>query len=416
MTGETGSGAGRGVRVDNDGRLETTFAGTLLTAFGQLAVANDGNRADIEFIYDKQPELVDELTSGSGSATHNANARDVVLAVGDVDANDLAALYSYDVPYTPGNGQKIEITGTLDAAGLGTGAAFLFFRSNVTGSVVETAVAQSAWSLNTVSNQDWSKSFIFAPDFQSLKVGTIRFAMVRGGQAVPIHQIDNDNVRATGYWQLPSLPFFWRIYNDATYTYSEMGYGDTSNAIGIRYRMPVNASATMRAICATVKSQGGAGLFDIPGYQRSIDNGTTVKTVSTSLVPVLSIRSAATLNSIANRGLCIPTGYSIAANNPLRYVVLYRPSLTGASWTAVNATYSAVEYDVSASAVSGGIVIDSDYFSTGRNSASKDGGLLGRTLLRLTRTGTSDILTIAAIRTSSSDADTLAALKWKELR
>lgn len=391
--------------------------GPNLDAFGLVrTTGKPGERYNVEFIYDKQPELVDEVTAGSGSATHSANSRDVTLAVGDATASDSAALYGYDVPYTPGSSQLLEITGTLDGAAIGGGTAQLFIRSKTSGSVVETAYDQADWNIDTVGNVDWSTSQIFAIDLQSLKVGRVRFALVRSGRPTPIHAITNDNIRATGYWQTASLPPAWRIYNDATYTYAEMAYGDADNAVGIRYRLPVNASAEMRAICVTVKSEGGVELFSMPGFNRSADNGVAAKTVSTTLVPVLSIRPAATINSIANRGLYIPNGFSIQTNNPIRYVILYRPTLTGASFAAVDATYSGMEADTSATAVSGGIVVASGYVATDRNSATGQSGLLGRTLMRLTRTGTPDIMTLAAIRTSSSDGATLAEIGWREIR
>jgi hypothetical protein len=394
----------------------TSSDSSLFDAFGSLRTSSNGNRYDVEFIYDKQSNLVDEVTVSGGTATHNASSRDVTLAIANTTTGTEAALYSrIDIPYTAGNSQLIEVTGTLDNAAIGGGTAYLFIRSSVSGSLQETAIAQSNWHYNP-GDFDWSKSQIFRMDFQSLKVGRIRFDFIRNGLAVKVHEIYNDNVRNTGFWQTPTLPQYWRIYNDATYTYMEMGYGDTNNAIGLRYRIAKNASATMRAICGTVKSEGSSGIFQMPGLNRSIDNGTTPKTVSTTLIPLLSIRPSATFNSIANRGLYIPNEYSIVGTNPMRYVILYRPVLTGASWVAVDAVNSGMEYDVTASAVTGGIVVDSDYFSTNRNSESRSDGLLERAILSLGRTGVADILTIAAIRTSTSDSSTYSAMKWKEIR
>jgi len=61
--------------------------------------------------------------------------------------------------------------------------------------------------------------------------------------------------------------------------------------------------------------------------------------------------------------------------------------------------------------------VDADYLATGsKNSTSKDEGILGRSLLSRGLFGDRDILTIAAIRTGSSDADTFASLKWKEIK
>lgn len=405
--------------ADNTGRLELAHFNDSqnLDPFGLLrTTGGSGNRFDVEFIYDKQTDLVDEVTAGGGDATHSANTRDVVLAVNDANDATEAALYGYDVPYTPGSGQKIEVTGALDNAGIGGGTAFVFVRTSTSGSAVETTYAQTAWNKNAVSDVDWSLSQIFRIDFQSLRVGRIRFALVRNGLPVTVHEVYNDNVRTAGFWQYPSLPLYWRIYNDATYTYAEIGYGDTANAIGFRYRMTANASATMRAICGTVKSEGGESLFELSGYNRSADRGVTGLTVSTTLLPVISIRPAATYNSIANRGLYIPTGYGVQTSQNIRYALILNPTLTDPSWTAVGS--SGMEYDVTASAISGGTVEESDYLaaSTAANVSQNRGGLLGRTLLTLGRTANADILTLAAIRTGGSDASVFASLKWKEIR
>ena len=179
------------VYIENDVLTTTQDSSTIsqvefgdsasLDAFGRLRVSEPSNRADIEFIYDKQPTLMDEVTAGGGSVAHVANTRDLTLSIGDaVDATE-AAMYSYDIPYTPGNSQLIDITGTMDFAEIGGGTAAVFLRSSVSGSVVETVVNQTAWNKNTVSNVDWTKSQIFALDFQSLKVGRIRYGLVRDG-------------------------------------------------------------------------------------------------------------------------------------------------------------------------------------------------------------------------------------------
>jgi len=389
---------------------------TSLDAFGRIRSSGPSNRADVEFIYDKQPTLIDEVTAGGGTVTHVTNTRDLTLAIVDaVDATE-AAMYSYDVPYTPGNSQLIDITGNLDFAEIGGGTAAVFLRSSVSGSVVETVVNQASWNKSTADTVDWTKSHIFSMDFQSLKVGRIRFNLIMSGIYVPVHEMNNDNVNTAGFWQLPSLPFYWRIYNDSGNTISEIGYGDESNGVGFRYTITANASATMKAICATVKSEGGKPLFEIPGFVRSIDSGITDIAVSTTLIPLISIRPAATFNSLTNRALYIPTAFFFQTDNAIRYVILLRPTLTGPSWTAVDATNSGMEYDVTASAISGGVQIASGYLSSGNNKEASGTGALGRSPLKLGRTGTSDILTFAAIRTSTNNADVFSGFQWREIR
>ena len=157
-----------------------------IDAFGRWRTSGTGNRFDIEFIYDKQPQLVDEVTNTGGTAVHDANARDVVLSVNNATNGTEAALYShYDIPYTAGSSQLIDITGTLDAGAVGGGTAEVFLRSKITGSVTEQTIPQSSW-LTAKTGVDWSFSQIFSIDFQSLKVGRIRFNLVRNGIPVTV--------------------------------------------------------------------------------------------------------------------------------------------------------------------------------------------------------------------------------------
>ena len=140
----------------------------------------------------------------------------------------------------------------------------------------------------------------------------------------------------------------------ATYTYMEMGYGDDNNAVGFRYRITANASATMRAICCTVKSEGGLSLRNTAGIAQSANMGTSTTTVSTTLIPLLSIRSKSTFNSLTNLAIALPKSFSIQTDNPIRLAVIQYGTLTGASWGDVDSTYSTLEFDTSATAVTGG--------------------------------------------------------------
>lgn len=405
--------------VSSEGHVQTNIKAqdsASIDAFGRWRTSGVGNRLDVEFNYDLQEELVDAVTNGNGSATHVANTRGVTLATGGTGTDDNSALYTYDVPYTPGNSQLIEATGVLDLAGIGGGVAQIFLRSSVSGSPVEEVYNQTAWTENTVSDIDWTFSQIFMMDLQSLKVGRIRFYLNRGGNAVKVHEILNDNKINTGYWQLANQPVYWKIYNDATYTYMEIGYGDDDNAIGFRYRIAKNASATMSAICGTVKSEGGDSLFNISGYPRSIDLNVTPKTVSTSPVVLLSIRPKATFNSIVNKSLSIAKSFFLQTDNPIKIMLIHNATLTGASWVNVDANESAIEYDKSASSYTGGHILFSDYISASKNTTTSAKGLLGKTPLWYRRNSDTGILTLVAVRSSGTDASVLAGLNWEEIR
>ncbi len=221
---------------------------------------------------------------------------------------------------------------------------------------------------------------------------------------------------------MASLPPTWRIYqNGDGDTVSEFAYGDEYNAVGFRYVFDgAQPTATAVAICGTVKSQGGDRLFEMPGFPFSATNTAaplTVATVSTTMIPVISFRVAATFNSLPNRALYIPTSYTVKTNNPIFYQWVYRATLTNASWQAVDAIpYSGIEYDMSATAFTGGYVVDSDFIATNNNTKADETGLLGRTIMTLGYTGTSSILTLVAIRDGSSNASVSAILKGKIIR
>ena len=383
-------------------------------AFGRLRTSGTANRLDVEFIYDKQEEIFDEVIGGAGVVTHQANSRDLVMTNNATGTTDFAYMQSYPVPYTPGNSQLIAITGVLNAANK-EGTAEVFLRSKVTGTVVEQTVPQASWVSNT-SGIDWNYSQIFEMDFQSLKVGRINYYLNQSGVITPIASIYNDNIRARGYWQMPNLPLSWRIYNTATHTYTEMCYGDSSNAIGIRFKTALVNNQSMIAICATVKSEGGDNLLNIAGFNRSISMAQTAKTVATSIIPLISIRPRSTFQGYENLGTIIPNNISFQVDNPIRYLVYHDSVLTGASWVNVDTAQSMIEYDVSATAVSNGHVIETDYVAGTKNTSSSFNSLLGKAILWYRKSSQTGILTIAAVRTTSTSASTLCALKWNEIR
>lgn len=397
------------------GTVESTFPDAYFDAFNRLRTSGTGNRLDVEFIYDKQEEIIDEITGGTGSVVHQGDTRDLLIKTNGSGLTDSAAMMSYNIPYTPGNSQLIAITGTLNELDL-TGEAEIFFRSKVSGSIVETTYPQSAWTENVVSDADWSKSHILEIDFQSLKVGRMRFYLNRSGIITPIHQITNDNKYNAGYWQLPTLPLGWRIWNDANYTYTEMCYGDEENGIGLRFKTPLNALQQLRAICGTVKSEGGLNLEDITGYNRVADSHLTPKTVSTTLIPLLSIKPKDLFKTFDNHSLIIPQLVSLSVDNPVKYTIVHNAILNGESWVDVDSDESSVEYDVSATSFTNGHVLYSDYISTAKNKGVSASSLLGRALLWARRGDMSGTITIAAIRTGGSNATTYTSLQWKEIR
>ena len=411
------------VKVNPSGTLTVDASGSAVTrsddfyndAFQRLRVSDTDQRFDGDFSYDLSPLLFDRIGSG-GTITHDANSRDVVIAIA-ATTNGLSEglRQHYANPYTKGNSQFVALTGVINGGNVAGGQAEVFLRSSITGSVVEQTVAQSAWLSNT-TGKNWQYSHSLLMDFQSLKVGRVRFGLDIGGLAYKIAEITNDNIRAAGYWQLADQPTYWRQYNTATYTYTEMGYGDEANAIGLRYRVPVTASQSMRAICTTVKSEGGGDLHEIAGVRSSYSNGVTKKTVAATMIPVLSFQVKSTFNTFVNKGIVFPIGLEIATDNPIYYEVRINPTLTGASYVSVGAN-SILNYDTTATAITGGRVVKSGYASTsGNKSQTTATGILDKIPLSVSPVGVGDIITVCAVRDGSVSASVGAAVDFNEVR
>jgi len=393
-------------------------------AFGRLRTSGTGQRLDVEFIYDKQQEFFDEDTNGgSATVTHNTTSRDLTLLNGSTTDGEYACMSSYPIPYTPGNSQLIDMTGVLNFANIAGGTASVFLRSSVTGSVVEEVIEQSNW-VNNTSGINWQYAHIFQIDFQSLKVGSIRYSMVQNGIPVQVAKIDNDNEAGTGYWQLPNLPVYYEIYNDATYTYIEIGYGNGDNAVGFRYRIVKNASATMKAICCTVKSEGGHSLKNMEGIPKVIDMGITTATVSTTQIPILSIRPKTTFNGLPNLMIAIAESAYLQADESIRWAIINNGTLTGASWSDVGVNESMMEYDVTATAITGGSEVYADYLyassSGGKGTidvgAGLKAGLLGKSVLWDRQGSETGVLSLVAIKSDTTDSEVLGGFRWGEIR
>lgn len=202
---------------------------------------------------------------------------------------------------------------------------------------------------------DLTKTNILLIDLQWLGVGRVRIGVVINGTVIYVHQFLNANILTLVYMETGSLPCRYEVKNTGT----------------------SNGTVTIDTICATVQIEGSTDNFR-KCFTNSISNNTTTKSLSNggALVPVLAIRSKTTFNGLTNRTSCYVQDYTliVTGSNPIYFEVHINTALTGASYVDVNTTNSAMEYDVSATAFTSGIVIDSGYIGA---SASFKGSVQG---------------------------------------
>lgn len=167
-----------------------------LDAFGRLRVSLPVTEFDSKQISDENPLLWDEsLESGSGitSSYMTNQASSVFLSTLNTAGKYTRQTFSR-FNYRPGKSQHVVMTGTLDESGGGAGVqrrigqfdddnglffelsntvAYVYQRSNVTGTPVDISVPQSSWNMDVMDGSgssgvtlDFSNSQIFSIDYE----------------------------------------------------------------------------------------------------------------------------------------------------------------------------------------------------------------------------------------------------------
>jgi hypothetical protein len=400
------------VRI-KEGQGNVNFYGTALDAFGRIRVSEPFTLFDSSHRYEDNG-LFDTATTGTASAVHAATTSTVALNVDTGSGDEVIRESKRVFAYQPGKSLLILNTFVMDEAkenlrqrvgyfGAQNGIFLeqdgttinLVKRSYITGSVVDTKVAKSSWNGDKLDGNgesgftlDLTKAQIFWVDVEWLGVGSVRCGFIINGQYVVCHTFHHANVIDSVYITTATLPVRYEITNT----------GATGSA------------SVLKQICSTVISEGGYEKKVAPFVVRR----TAVTTVGTSFEPLVTIRLASDhLDSVV-----LLNKYSITTiDNSLYELALIRnATLTGASYDT--STFDSVDFDISATALTGGTILRSEYLQ-GTNQASGQldvngsynfGFQLGRTI-----GGTSDTLTVAA-RVTSGTADAVATLEFYDLK
>jgi hypothetical protein len=276
-------------------------------------------------------------------------------------------------------------------------------RSSVSGSPVDTGINQSNWNIDKMDGTgpshitlDFSKYQVFVIDSGALRV---RFGVFNAGVLYYVHQGLAANIATAVFTSASSFPFPVRveIINSAV---------STGDFIKI-----ANAGVIV-----------DGGFEDSPtAFAFSVNTADTLVTINSPPVPpapILSIRPALLLAGRPNHAFITLRDYGIISGGQLlRYQLVYNGTLTGSNFEPT-APISGVEYDIAATAISGGTVVDSGYMGA----ISKEVAFLAdkfpfRLPFTINLTGTaSDIYTIVVSALGGGTVMAGANFKWQELR
>jgi hypothetical protein len=398
------------------GEVTTNFNPTNLDAFGRLRVSEPYTLFDTNARYYDHGQF-SNVNVGTANVVYVANQSSFQLNVGSANGDSVIRETKKVFPYQPGKSQltlntfcmatpktnlrqRVGLFGANDGVFFENDGTYNYFviRSGSTG--VEERVRQDSWNgdrLNGAGGANNPSSITLYPDrtqimfadVEWLGVGTVRVGFVVNGVYIICHRFNHANQTGNTkvYMTTATLPIRYEITNT----------GATSG------------DSMMTQICSTVISEGGYNNF---GTTQTAGTGTTTVRLSTAgtLYPIVSIR----LNSNRLDSIVFPRQIDVLSPsvNYYRWTLLQNATLTGATWATTSPT-GTVDIDKAATAVSGGIEIQSGYASsrelTQLSATDFFQFQLGRTLANV-----SDTVTLA-LSATANNADVLAELGWQEL-
>jgi hypothetical protein len=398
--------------------IPISIGGTNTDAFGRLRVSQPYTLFDSQNRYAADNQF-DVSTTGTGTTSFLSNEAAVKMEVTGAGVGSVLRQSYRSFPYQPGKGLLVLATFVMDSSmslnltqrvGYYNDQNGVFFQrvDGVYSFVLRSYVTGSVSNVRTVNQADWngdkldgtgdsgytldpSKAQILWMDFEWLGVGSVRCGFIIDGQYIVCHTFNNANEITNVYMTTAILPVRYEIVT-------------ATSAV----------AASMKAICCSVISEGG---FEQTSIDHVARRTTILGTIGTTFLPVVSIRLASGRTGavvLPNRVQVLPTtsqNYEVA--------LIKNPTLTAASWTAVPSD-SNVEYDVSATATTGGTIVQTDYVTSSGSGGTQ--GLSAATgynfdlQLGATIAGVSDIYTVA-VRTVSgaTTGDVVGSLSFYDL-
>jgi hypothetical protein len=399
--------------------IPISIGGTNTDAFGRLRVSQPYTLFDSQNRYAADNQF-DVATTGTGTTTFLSDEAAVKMEVTAGGVGSVTRQTYRSFPYQPGKGLLVLATFVMDSSmslnltqrvGYYNDSNGVFFqridgtysfvlRSSVTGSPSDVrTVNQANWNGDKLDGTgdlgytlDPSKAQILWMDFEWLGVGSVRCGFIINGEYIVCHTFNNANEITNVYMTTAILPVRYEIKT-------------VTSAV----------AASMKAICCSVVSEGG---FEQTSIDHVARRTAILGTIGTTFLPLVSIRLASTrLGAVVlpNRVQVLPTtsqNYEVA--------LIKNPTLTGATWAATVPSDSNVEYDVAATAMTGGTIVQTDYVtSSGSGGVGNTSAATGYNFdlqLGASLAGVSDIYTLA-VRTVSgaTTGDAVGSLSFYDL-
>ena len=368
------------------------------------------------FQYGKETDVWDERVVGVGTATHNANSSNVIMEVGSTAGSKVIRQTKNVMRYIPGRPATLAFAVRLDTPQVGIRRRFGLFnetdgaffeddggtysyvlRNTTSGITTETRVTRDDWNGEKFDGNGWTgvtadptKQQMISINYEWYGAGTVDFAWLMKGETIKSHTFDNSNVQDRVWCSTPFLPIRCEIEN-------------VTGVAGTHYLYQGSNSLIQE------------GEPEKLGTLLSISNditGTTMD-IANTFYPIVSLRlKSSSLQAV----MLLRSLQAVTNDNTNVYWRLFEnATLTGASWTNHPDPNSFMQYDTTATAVTGGQALLSGFtISGGASLVNVD----DKAALQLGRTGIgtiSDTYTLACASPNTNKA-ALAVLNWIEQR
>lgn len=386
--------------------------------FGRTKIGLPATLFDASHVYQDNGEFADDVNGEGASVSYLVNQSSALLGVGTASGERVYRESKKVFTYQPGKSLQVLQTFVFNTAkeNLRQRAGYFsaqngFFleqdgfnvyfvkRSFISGGVVDTRIPQSEWNRDKLDGTgpsaiklDLSKAQILYSEYEWLGVGAVVMGFVINGGFIVAHQFDHGNVLSSVYITSATLPVRYEIEN----------IGDTTS------------SSSMKQICVSITSNGG---YEKKSVRYVIRKTTGVAAPAANVLhPLVSIKLASDkLNAVI-----LPSQYHLQPVTSGRYefFVIKNGVLTGASYNTT--TFPNVDFDTSATSISGGQIIDHGYFDATaqastpvlQNAEYNFSYQLGRNSF----TGTSDVVTLAfSTLTNTGNPEALGAVSFYDL-
>ena len=397
-----------GMAVDAFGRARSSQPYTLFESFhryednGRITTANSATGSSFTHL-PNESSILCQITNTANSYVYRESARVFAYQPG----KSLQILESF-VLSPPQNGlrQRYGYFSTQNGFYLEQEDSNIYFvkRSYVTGSVVNTRIAQAEWNKDPLDGTgpskitlDLKQAQILFIDVEWLGVGSVRMGFVIDGQLIHCHTFNHANEANANstYITTACLPIRAEIEN----------YNSMAN------------TANLKVVCSTVISEGGFQVRGRPKTAGREPNNIMTLTTAGVYYAVAAIR----LKSNRSDGVIVPRNITLLPiggnSGRFRYKIVTGATVTGGSWVDAGSD-SSVQYNISGTTITGGTDIISGYTSVSNQSGGNIdiGGddFFRYQLERNSFTGTNTTFVLAVAGGTDNDS-CIGGIDWEEI-